>query len=154
RRLVLQLRDRRLLEELPIMRVIDREQAKLVAGFNSTTRANTRLLALSRVGLLRRCFLGTTAGGSKALYMLSARGYQAVGVPFRGPQRRTDEALIADFFIEHQLRINDIYCALKFRPLPIPGVAFRRWKSFMEPLVPTIRLTPDGYVELETPSGT
>jgi hypothetical protein len=67
KRLVLQPRDRRLLEELATMRVVDREQAKIVAGFGSTTRANTRLLALSRAGLLRRCFLGTTAGGSKAL---------------------------------------------------------------------------------------
>lgn len=35
--LVLQPRDRSLLEELAIMRVIDREQAKTVAGFGSTT---------------------------------------------------------------------------------------------------------------------
>jgi hypothetical protein len=153
KRLVLQPRDRRLLEELATMRVVDREQAKLVAGFGSTTRANTRLLALSRAGLLRRCFLGTTAGGSKALYILSPKGAQAVGVPHRGPHRRKDEALVADFFIEHQLRINDIYCALKFRPIPVPGVTFRRWRSFVDPMTPAIRLIPDGYVELETPSG-
>jgi|SRR5882724_3106362 len=153
KRLVLQPRDRRLLEELATMRVVDREQAKIVAGFGSTTRANTRLLALSRAGLLRRCFLGTTAGGSKALYILSAKGAQSVGVPFRGPHRRNNEALIADFFIEHQLRINGIYCALKFRPKPFPGVSFRRWRSFAEPVTPAISLIPDGYVELETPSG-
>jgi protein involved in plasmid replication-relaxation len=153
KRLVLQPRDRRLLEELATMRVVDREQAKLIAGFGSTTRANTRLLALSRADLLRRCFLGTTAGGSKALYILSLKGAQAVGVPHRGPHRRKDEALVADFFIEHQLRINDIYCALKFRPMPFPGVTFRRWRSFAQPVTPAIRLIPDGYVELETPSG-
>jgi hypothetical protein len=153
KRLVLQSRDRRLLEELATMRVVDREQAKLVAGFGSTTRANTRLLALSRAGLLRRCFLGTTAGGSKALYILSAKGALAVGVPFRGPHRRNDEAIIADFFIEHQLRINGLYCALKFQPMPVPGVSFRRWMSFAQPVTPLIRLIPDGYVELETPSG-
>lgn len=153
RRLVLQPRDRRLLEELAAMRVVDREQAKLVAGFGSTTRANTRLLALSRAGLLRRCFLGTTAGGTKSLYILSAKGAQAVGVPFRGPHRRKDEALIADFYIEHQLCINEIYCALKFRPISASGVMFKRWRSFQEPVTPTIRLIPDGYVELETPAG-
>src|SRR5229473_968708 len=124
-RLVLQPRDRHLFEELATMRVVDREQAKIVAGFRSTTRANTRLLVLSRAGLLRRCFLGTTAGGSKALYMLSPKGAQAVGVPLRGPHRRKDEALIADFFIEHQLQINEIYCTLKYRPVPVSGVTFK-----------------------------
>ena len=44
--IILQDRDRHLLRELAVMRVIDREQAKCVAGFGSTTRANTRLLAL------------------------------------------------------------------------------------------------------------
>jgi hypothetical protein len=152
-RLVLQPRDRHLLEELETMRCVDREQAKLVARFGSTTRANTRLLSLTRAGLLRRCFLGTTAGGTKALYMLSPKGAQAVGVPLRGPHRRKDEALIADFFVEHQLHINEMYCALKYRPIPISGVTFRRWRTFVEPLTSGIRLIPDGYVELETPSG-
>jgi hypothetical protein len=32
------------MEALETMRVIDRQQAKVVAGFNSTTRANARLL--------------------------------------------------------------------------------------------------------------
>lgn len=154
KRLVLQPRDRLLLEELATIRVVDREQAKIVAGFGSTTRVNTRLLALSRAGLLRRCFLGTRAGGTKALYMLSPKGAQAVGVPFRGPQRRNDEALIADFFVEHQLHINEIYCALKCQPIPIAGATFRQWKSFFKPVTPAIRLVPDGYVELEAPTGT
>ena len=38
------------------MRVIDREQAKCIAGFGSTTRVNIRLLALTRAGLLRRFY--------------------------------------------------------------------------------------------------
>ena len=37
-------------DELAVMRVIDREQAKVVAGFGSTTRANARLLKLTRAG--------------------------------------------------------------------------------------------------------
>jgi hypothetical protein len=54
--LVVQQRDLKLDEELAVMGVIDREQAKIVAGFGSTTRANARLLALTRAGLLRRFF--------------------------------------------------------------------------------------------------
>ena len=153
RRLVLQPRDRRLLEELAIMRVVDREQAKTVAGFGSTTRVNERLLRLTQAGLLKRFFTGTTAGGAKALYALSLNGARAVGVPLRGPQRRRDEAIIADFFVEHQLAVNEMYCRLKFQALP-PGVSFRRWLAFSEPVTQGLKLIPDGYVELGTPAGT
>ena len=148
---VLQARDRQLLQELAVMRVVDREQAKIVAGFGSTTRANIRLLALTRAGLLRRFFLGT-GPGRKALYALSAKGAQLVGVPMRGPRRRNDEVLVADFFIQHQLTVNEIYCALKFGTLP-QGVVFRRWVPFFAPLSATARFIPDGYVELDTLSG-
>ena len=44
RSIVLQERDLRLFEALESMRVINREQAKVVAGFQSTRRANDRLL--------------------------------------------------------------------------------------------------------------
>ena len=109
RGIVLQARDRQLLQELAVMRVVDREQAKIVAGFGSTTRANVRLLALTRAGLLRRFFLGAGAG-RKALYAMSAKGAQLVGVPMRGPRRQSDEVLVADFFVQHQLTVNEIYC--------------------------------------------
>jgi hypothetical protein len=153
RGLVIQMRDRHLLEELAIMRVIDREQAKIIAGFGSITRVNTRLLRLTQAGLLRRFFLGTTAGGQKALYALSQKGAQLVDVPLRGPQRRKDEALAADYFIQHQLTVNEIYCQLKYGTIPIPQVAFQRWRSFFQPIAASLRLIPDGYLELQTPSG-
>jgi hypothetical protein len=150
RGLVLQARDLRLLEELAIMRVVDREQAKIVAGFGSTTRANTRLLALTRAGLLRRFFLSSR----KSLYALSEKGAQLAQVPLRGPRRKADETLIADFFIEHQLAINDVYCTVKFGVIPVEGVSFRRWRAFHEPITKNIPLIPDGYVEVETPRET
>jgi hypothetical protein len=149
RGLVVQQRDRRLLEESAIMRVIDREQAKIVAGFGSTTRANARLLALTRAGLLRRFFLASR----KSLYALSEKGARLVGVPLRGPRRRQNEVLIADFFIEHQLAVNAIYCAMKFSVIPVPGVRFKRWRTFHEPIAKSVRLIPDGYAELATPTG-
>jgi hypothetical protein len=111
--IILQDRDQHLLRELALMRVIDREQAMCVAGFGSTTRANSRLLGLTRAGLLWRFFLGTKAGGKKALYALSPTGAKLVDVPFRGPRRVHNEVLIADFFVTHQLCINQIYYALK-----------------------------------------
>jgi Replication-relaxation len=151
--MVIQERDRHLLRELAVMRVIDREQAKTVAGFGSTTRANVRLLSLTRAGLLRRFFLGTSGGGKKALYALSAKGAHLVDVPLRGPRRRKDESLATDFFVQHQLIVNHIYCALKYRTSPLPGVTFRRWIAFHQPLTSGLRLIPDGYFELAHPSG-
>ena len=150
---VLQERDRHLLRELTVLRVADRELVKTVAGFGSTTRVNLRLLALTRAGLLRRFFLGTNGGGSKALYALSAKGAHLVGVPQRGPRRRENETLAADFFVQHQLAVNEIYAEVRYKALP-PGVAFGRWVSFFEPLATGLRLIPDGYFELHHPTGT
>ncbi|MCI0721094.1 MAG: replication-relaxation family protein [Acidobacteria bacterium] len=147
-RIVIQDRDRRLLRELAVMRVIDREQAKCVAGFRSTTRANWRLLVLTNAGLLRRFFLGTSGGGKKALYALSPQGANLVNAPFRGPRRRQDEILVADFFVAHQLQINQVFCQVKYRPIPIPESRFVRWVSFHEPLTSGSSPIPDGYFEV------
>ena len=62
RGLVIQDRDVTLLRELWVMRVADRNQLMMAAGFGSITRINTRLLALTRAGVLRRFFIGF--GGS------------------------------------------------------------------------------------------
>jgi hypothetical protein len=153
RGMVIQERDRHLLGELSLMRVIDREQAKVVAGFGSTTRANARLLALTRAELLHRFFQGTMAGGAKALYTLSEKGARFVGVPASGPRRREDQAVVADFFIQHQLGINEVYCALKYPKRMPEGIAFNRWMGFPKRPAPGMRVIPDGYVELLTPSG-
>jgi hypothetical protein len=148
----LQPRDLELLRELALMRVADREQVKIAAGFHSTTRVNTRLLSLTRAGLLRRFFLGS-GGGRKALYALSQKGAQMAQVPCRGPRRRQNEMLVADFFVQHQLTINALYCGLKFGTIPVPRVRFVNWLAFHEPLIAGLSLIPDGYVEFATPSG-
>jgi len=150
-RMILQDRDRHLLKELAVMRVIDRELAKCVAGFGSTTRANARLLLLSRAGILRRFFLGTVGGARKALYALSPKGAALVEVPYRGLRRASERTLPADFFVTHQQWINQVYCLLKYRPIPIADARLLRWLSFYEPLVSGIQLIPDGYAEVATP---
>jgi Replication-relaxation len=150
RGLVMQARDFAVLHELATMRVADREQLKIAAGFNSTTRVNTRLLALTLAGLLRRFFLGS-GGGRKALYALAPKGAQMIQAPCRGPRRPQNSTLVADFFIEHQLQVNHLYCAFKFGATP--GVHFVNWVAFHEPLIPNLRLIPDGYVELSTADG-
>jgi len=152
-RMILQARDREFLKELAILRVADREQVRIVAGFGSTTRVNTRLLKLTRVGFLRRFFLGS-GGGRKALYALSEKGARLIDASVRGPRRPQGAMLVADLFVEHQLAINSIYCAVKFGKVPVERIAFSRWKAFHEPIAPELRLIPDGYVELNTLGGT
>jgi hypothetical protein len=146
--IIFQERDRHMLRELGVMRVIDRIQAMCVAGFGSITRANSRLLALVRAGLLVRFFMGTDAVGRKALYTLSPKGAALVESRYHGLRRGRDEVLAADFFVSHQLKVNEIYCILKYRPIPIPGAKFVRWVSFSEPVVTGLALMPDGYAEI------
>ena len=131
------------------MRIIDREQTKAVAGFHSTTRANARLLALTRAGLIDRFFVGTPAGGKKALYYLSSAGAKLVGATQRAPRRRRDEVVTANAFVDHQLGINDIYILLKFRPITEDGAKFIRWETFDRPIDAQRSLIPDGYVEIQ-----
>lgn len=149
--MILQARDRHLLEEIGLMRVVDREQARLVAPFGSVTRANYRLLALTRAGILQRFFLGTEAGGKKALYMLSATGAKLVGTSISGPRRKRDEIVAADLFVAHQSFVNALYCKFKYGPPASNAPRFRRWLAFSSPLDHAIPLIPDGYVECDAP---
>jgi hypothetical protein len=152
RGLIAQERDLELLRELAHMRVADAKQLATAAGFHSMTRINARLLALYRAGLLRRFFIGS-GGGRKALYAISPKGAQMIHAPNRGPRRRADEMLVADFFVLHQLAVNDVYCSLKFGNTPVPRVQFVQWLAFYAPLAHGLSLIPDGYVEWRTPVG-
>jgi hypothetical protein len=154
RGLVVQDRDLLLLEQLWVMHAADRDQLMVAAGFGSVTRVNTRLLALTRAGLLRRFFIGSGKAARKAVYALSAKGAQLINVQARGPRRKQDELLIADFSILHQLAINTVYCLLRFQPISDPNVHFARWEGFTERISKELRLIPDGYVEFATQKGT
>lgn len=154
RGMVLQERDLKLLRELAVVRIVDRELAKSLAGFHSTTRANSRLLALVRNGLLRRYLVGSRGLGQKYFYGLTPKGARVADVPLRGPQRHAGRPLVADFFFEHQMAINEIYRRIKFPAVPLEGASLHLWKSFYEPVMAGSRLIPDGYFELRTPPGT
>jgi hypothetical protein len=152
RGLIVQERDKRVLFEIFELGVMDGEQVKCAGGFGSTTRVNARLLALTRAGLLRRFYLATRGSGQKALYSLSLKGANLIQVPYRGLRRGREETLIADFAVMHQLRINDLYCLLKYRPIPVEGAKFLRWENFHQPIDSGKALIPDGYVEISTGS--
>jgi hypothetical protein len=132
-------------------RLVDREQAMRFAGFTSRTRANERLLKLTANGLLRRYFLGTFKGGSKALYTLSEKGAHIAEVENRPVIRNKEALLVGDPFVNHQLAINDVHIAARFS---IPqNCKFIRFVAFQKPLTKALALIPDGYFEIETPSG-
>jgi hypothetical protein len=147
---VLQDRDRHLLSELDIMRILDREMAKVVGGFRSTRRANCRLLQLTQAGLLRRFFVGSVAHGRKAVYTLSPKGTDLVNAKLGGIVRPQGRLIVGDRFVEHQNGINQIYLAVKYRSTVQAGIRLLRWIVFRSAISETIRLSPDGYFELGT----
>ena len=132
-------------------RLVDREQFMKFAGFKSQTRANVRLLKLTANGFLRRYFLGTFKGGSKALYTLSPKGALAAEVENRPVIRPKEMLLVGDPFVNHQLAINDVHIAARFASSENSNAV--RFHPFPEPLTKTIPLIPDGYFEFETPLG-
>jgi hypothetical protein len=150
---IVQDRERRLLAELgTTMRAVDRAQASVVTGWNSVTRANARLLLLVLAGWLERFFVGTIAGGRRAIYTLSRQGAALVEAPYRGIRRRAGRWFSSDLFVEHQLLINSIFLAVKYKPLS-GTVTFVRWQSFYDPISQLIPLMPDGFFEVNTGCG-
>jgi hypothetical protein len=131
---VVQERDRGLLEALDHLVVVDREQAKVLGPFTSTSRANARLLALTRAGLLRRAFLPAGAIGRKAIYSLPQTG-----------GRRLIEGRIA-----HQLALNRVYLWLAGQPPALGQLTL--WRACTKP-IGGLRLIPDAYTELGGPTG-
>jgi hypothetical protein len=146
---IVQERDRHLLRELGVMRVIDRDQAQIVGDFPSTRRANRRLLTLVRGGLLRRIFIPNSVFGEKALYTLSSKGAAMVGSRLSGLPLRQSRFGASPFLL-HRLAVNEIYLTVKYRGLPRPDMRLARWIAFRETLTQSIPLTPDGYFELTT----
>jgi hypothetical protein len=151
--IVLQDRDRRLLSEIAVMRVIDRETATLVAGFGVARRANFRLRQLTQAKLLRRFFVGSVAHGRKAMYTLSPKGAELVDAKLGGITRPSNRIVVSDAFVAHQTGINEVYVALKYRPIPQAGIHLRRWLVFRQSISEAIKLTPDAYFELDTSDG-
>jgi hypothetical protein len=144
----LQPRDLHLLSELDVMRIVDRETAKLIAGFGSRTQVNQRFLELTRAGLLRKFFVGTIGSGRKAIYTLSTKGAQMVRAKLGGIQRPSGRLVVGDAFVEHQSGINDIYVKLKYGSVSPPAARLLRWHAFRQPISEAIKLTPDGYCEI------
>jgi hypothetical protein len=138
-------RDRQLLAYLAEAKLLDREQIQRLLDFGSATRANDRLSRLHAAGFVHRHFIGTVAGGRKALYSLSARGAAIIAhEKIWRLQRSEDELLVGEAFVEHQLALNWCWISMKCG-LDSNLVRFVR---FNEPISKSLPLAPDGYAEL------
>lgn len=142
-------RDLRFLQALVEAKVLDREQFQVVAGIRRVNRANDRLQRLYAAGLLRRHFMGTLAGGRKALYSLSTHGAKLIGKEkiwkFQHPE---NELLIGDGFAAHQAAVNRIWLEVRYQhPESVESL---RWITFNEPLTDAIPLVPDGFFSFRT----
>jgi hypothetical protein len=141
-----------LLRETTVLKVFDREQAQACAGIRTVSKASTRLSRLVTHGLLKRFFISTERGGRKALYTMTRKGASVAGIAFTGLNRTSDQLLVGELFVRHQLHINDLYLGLKYKPIPVEGVQFRRWMVLKARLSPASPIIPDGYFELTTPN--
>jgi len=142
-------RDLALFRALVVARVLDGEQAMSVGGFHSVRRANRRLLKLVRAGLLRRWFVGSPAGGLKALYGLAPQAFVLLGESSQGLiSWKQDGVITSSQFLAHQQAVNEVFIRARFQTLPY-GLSCERWSTFREPLAPSIGLIPDAYCEIK-----
>lgn len=155
RPMILQPRDLAFFEILGTSaRIVDCEQAMHFSGFKSKRRANNRLLKLTTNGFLRRNFLGTLKGGSKALYTLSPKGAQVAGIQNnRAIVRPKESLLVGDPFVHHQLSLNAVHIACRYSDPSLFKSTFLGWRDFTQPLSKAIPLIPDGYFSIQTPQG-
>lgn len=152
--LVLQPRDRELLRLAGQLRVLSRDDAQALAGFQSVTRANARLLQLSSGGLLTRLPYGTRLGGQRYLYALSSAGARAIDVPTRPPLWSAHGTIAWSPTLEHQLLLNRVYRDLRAW-VDADAISCRllSWRTFDQPLSPVARVIPDAYIQLSVPTG-
>jgi len=149
---IIQERDKALFAELAHLGLVSSEQVKVLSGFGSMRRSNDRTHRLVMAGYLRRCFIGTISGGKRSVFALAPKAAALLGIPARPVSFRNNDLVTSDQFIRHQLEINEVYLSVRYRELP-PHIRFLRWRRFTVTLSETIRLIPDGYCELEMPSG-
>jgi hypothetical protein len=143
-------RDRQLLQYLDEAKLLDRDQIRQLLGIRSISQANVRLLQLHTAGLVRRFFLGTIAGGRKAIYSISPKGAATVGLDKVWRFQRSDnELLVGEAFVEHQLAVNWCWISAKYGS----DCKLIRFVRFTEPIAPALQLIPDAYAELESSDG-
>ncbi len=141
--LIIQPRDRSVLEKLSTFRLLTRKHIAEMAEFHSVTRVNVRLNKLRRAGLITRYFVSSSTGSRRSVYSLTRKGAHAAATTSAPPKWRADSVLTGNAFASHQLAVNDVYLAA-FGRNPVPQVS---WRSFSEALSARVKLIPDGLIE-------
>ena len=144
-RIVVQPRDRILLERLALLRLLDRRQIEQLAGFHSVSRANVRLARLRQDGLITRYFTATATGSRRSVYSLARQGAAEIHVAHASFKWRPDSILLGNSFAAHQLAVNDVYiCAASAQEI--------RWRTFSVPPFQSIPIIPDAAIETSAQS--
>lgn len=126
--------DENLLRALQSFRVIDREQAKRLGPFTSTSRANTRLLQLVRAGQLKRF---SPVHSRTCLYRL--------------PRGRSP---VNGITLQHQLALNALCLLIAEEAQSSTPLRIVASHASSQPLSTLIPLVPDGYLEIECDANT
>lgn len=138
-RVILQIRDRKILSLLETLRVASREQITSLCGFGSATRANTRLSQLVRAKYLARDFIGTIKGGRLAIYF----------IPHHGPTSKRGPAGF-EAAVVHELELGQLY--LMFHQDAQRQGRFIRWRR-VDSQLGTSGIIPDALIEVDAQKG-
>lgn len=132
-KLRLQPRDLRVISAIHELRFLTSELICLIGPFTSRSRANARLLALTRAGLLKR-FVAFTSQARVCVYMSQTESQPA--------ERK------ATLFLEHHLAVNEVLITAQKEPRGPRGV-WRKEEKLSSPL----GLTPDAVFAGTTADG-
>ncbi len=158
----LQERDQEIMSTVYDFGFLTRQQIQKLLDFSCTTRINIRLRKLFDHGYLSRRFLPTDKGTSQALYFLGPAGLELVsektGIdPLIIKQRQKNYVSRKQFFLAHDLLLNDVRIAVCKSLVSQPGLKLDRWVGYMDCLQEwsvfnsklnrqqKIMLHPDGY---------
>ena len=139
-RIVLQPRDRILLDRLATLRLLTRDQIEKLAGFHSLSRVNVRLGKLRRAGMIVRYYIATSTGSRRSVYALTRQGAAEIHRPYLPLKWQPDSPLFGNSFAAHQLALNDLYIAAGIDRNTI-------WQTFRAPPLPSIPIIPDSCIQ-------
>src|SRR5579872_6153798 len=110
--LVLQPRDRRLLQAVSQLKIVDKKQAQALGGFGSNARLNARLYKLTHAGFLRCHQMASDIGGKKSFYSLAPEAADGNASVSSWVSRNSAVFTAgAAGFVRRQLLANEVYIA-------------------------------------------
>jgi len=146
--LVLQPRDRAILEQVYEYGLLTGEEIQQLSGFGCATRRNIRLRALFDHAYLDRKFLPTLNGNAKVLYFVGSKGASVIaetlGMDPPAVNRRIRRVReMKEMFLLHRLQVNRTRLTFSSAMNRSPEIRMELWKP--EPELLGVRLIPDGY---------